>query len=456
MNFIETDSAKILTTILQALESGVSEPLYPGDERRIFAEAGLAPLFVSLFNTVNDACRQKMLRYARGEVLDALGENWKCYRQSPAKATVTLRFYISEAISQNIIIPAGLRVTSDSARYFATDSTVVLQAGQTSVEITATALEGGSSYNDIPIGAIKTIVDVSLVPLVNGVTNIDASANGAEEESDESYRARIRESDAGLSTAGPSVAYRYWAIMADPTQIADAHVDYKRQTLEVELPVYEKGGEKHTFLGGEFYEPASLVVYPHGGSTPALENTDYTYSYENGLLDIELISTGSLFSETSIDVSIVMEMAGCVEITPIGYGGEIPDAELLAAVLASCSAPDVKPLTDRVFVKAPDVIYYDIELEYYTTEAEESACIETVEGDGGAIDRYKYWQGSSLNRDLNPDYLKKLILSPDWEGGVAATMVNIVKPTYQDLSPTTIAKFSGNLSVTHVVKEGVN
>lgn len=213
---------------------------------------------------------------------------------------------------------------------------------------------------------------------------------------------------------------------------------------------------KHIFLGGEFFEASTLKLYTHGGTTPKTEGTDYSYTYSNGLLDIELISSGSLYSESTVDVEIVVEQAGCVEITPICYGGEVPSASLLQAVLESCSAPDVKPLTDRVSVKAPDVIYYDIEIEYYTTEAEESACVASVEGDGGAIDRYNYWQGSSLNRDLNPDYLRKLILAPDWEGSVAATMVNVVKPVYQDLPATTIAKFSGNKTVTHVVREGVN
>lgn len=456
MNFIKIDSGEILNEILQALENGVSEPLYPGDERRVFAEAGLAPLIVSLFNLVNDSCRQKMLRYARGEVLDALGENWKCYRNTPAHATVTLRFYINEALSQNVVIPAGTRATSDSERYFATDNTVVLQAGSTYVEVTATAAEGGVAYNDIPIGAIKTIVDVSDVPLIDGVTNVDASSGGADEESDEAYRARIRNSDASLSTAGPATAYKYWAIMADPTQISDAVIEYLTEQKTGTLSVYTLDSEKHAFMGGDFLEEDTLVVYPHGSTTPAIQGTDYNITYADNLLDIELLPAGALYSDSSIDVEITAEVAGTVQITPICYGGEIPDQDLLNAVLASCSAPDVKPLTDRVTVKAPDVVYYDIELTYWTTEAEESGCVESVEGDGGAIDRYIYWQGSSLNRDLNPDMLKKLVLAPDWESSVPATRVIITKPVYQDLPSTTIAKWSGVKTVNHIVKEGVN
>lgn len=74
LNFIEIKPSEIYETVIGALESGCSEELYPGDERRIFGEA-LVPLVVALYSSVNDACRQKMLRYARGEVLDALGDN---------------------------------------------------------------------------------------------------------------------------------------------------------------------------------------------------------------------------------------------------------------------------------------------------------------------------------------------------------------------------------------------
>ena len=74
LNFITIDSSEIYDTIITALENGCSDELYPGDERRIFGEA-LVAVIVATFNSVNDACRQRLLRYARGEVLDALGES---------------------------------------------------------------------------------------------------------------------------------------------------------------------------------------------------------------------------------------------------------------------------------------------------------------------------------------------------------------------------------------------
>lgn len=372
LDFIETDSQKIYDTIITELENGVAEPLYPGDERRIFGEA-MVPLFVALYSSVNDACRQKLLRYARGPALDAIGENRGLEREDAGAARVTLRFKLNEAINTNVTIPAGTRVTSDFERYFATDITVVLVAGSTHVDVTATAMEGGIDYNDIPAGAINIVVD--LLAYIDAVENLAATAGGSDIENDEAFRERIRAAVNKVTTAGPAASYRYWAMQADPT-VADAIIE----------------------------------------SPEACE----------------------------------------VVITPILYGGSIPDDQILAKVLASCSAPDVRPLTDKVTVKAPATSSYDINIVYYTTPENEADCVRAVEGSGGAIDQYIYWQGAALDRDINPDQLRKLILSPEgeMEGLPGADRVIITAPVYTELDKTTVAKFTGNLTVQHIVKEG--
>lgn len=370
LKFIETNASEIYEIVIGSLESKCGADLYPGDERRIFGEA-IVPLVVALFNAVNDACRQKMLRYARGEVLDALGERENVTRSAAVSATTTERFSLNTAISENIIIPKGTRVTSDYTNYFATDTTAVLAAGDTFVDVPVTAETGGSSANGITIGQINVLVDT--VPYIDSVSNIAATSGGSDEETDDAYRDRIRTSGASLSVAGPPNAYKYWAMEADST-VADAAV---------------------------------------GSPSP-----------------------------------------GVVLITPICYGGEIPDESILAKVLEKCSADDIRPLTDLVRVQAPSVETYDIELKYYTTEADESACVETIEGDGGAIDKYVYWQGSALNRDINPDYLRKLILAPNWSNdAVGAVRVEVISPTFKELNSTTVAKFSGNLTVTHAITD---
>lgn len=371
LQFIETDAGQIYDFIMYVLENGVTEELYPGDERRIFGEA-LASLTLALYSTMNDSAKQATLRYARGEVLDALGEFAGVYRIEAMPATTTVRFSLKEAVAQNIIIAKGTRVTSDYSRYFATTETAVLQAGSLYIDVEVESTEGGSNYNDIPVGEINVLVD--LIAYIDGVSNTLITSGGGDVESDEDLRQRIRLSPASRSTAGPKNSYKYFAISADAT-VADAYVD---------------------------------------SPTP-----------------------------------------GVVVITPILYGGEIPDQDVLDKVLAACSADDVRPLTDKVEVSAPTTQIYDIELTYYTTAANETAVVQNIEGEGGAIDQYIYWQGSSLDRDINPDYLRKLILCPeDSEGNhlTGADRVVITSPAYTKLDHTTVAKFSGTLKVSHEVE----
>ena len=47
-------------------------------------------------------------------------------------------------------------------------------------------------------------------------------------------------------------------------------------------------------------------------------------------------------------------------------------------------ADDVRPMTDKVQVMAPQQVEYTINIKYYCTKDDEAATIETIEGDGGA------------------------------------------------------------------------
>ena len=134
ISLVTTDASSLYNIIITELEKAASEPLYPGDERRIFGE-GLVAVFVALYNSINDAGRQTLLRYARGQVLDAIGERLDVRRLEGDKATTIMRFSVSTPLESNIIIPKWTKATPDSENYFATDEIAVLQAGTYSVEI---------------------------------------------------------------------------------------------------------------------------------------------------------------------------------------------------------------------------------------------------------------------------------------------------------------------------------
>ena len=446
MDFITTDADKLYNQIITSLENSVGESLYPGDERRLFAE-GLVAVFVAMFNAMNDAAKQKMLRYARGEVLDALGERVGVERIPATKATTTIRFNVNSAFGSNIVIPQGTRVTGDSKRYFATVAAAILLAGETHVDVETESVGEGTEYNEISAGMINTMVDP--IAYIDNVENITITAGGTDEESDDSLRTRILAAPSKLSTAGPIKSYRYWAMTADST-ISDVVVTSEQQTLIRTLDV---NGRK-AYKGGSLLLLDTLVVYLSDGTTAAVKGSDYTVDYTDDLMTITLMAGGRLADATQIKVSVDTTNAGTVRIIPICEGGEIPDEEILQKVYDVCNADDIRPMTDTVKVEPPTVRKYDINLTYYTLAEDESACIETIESDGGAIAQYTKWQSGAIGRDINPDKLRALILKPDGENAVGAYRVAITSPTFAELDETTIAQFSGTMTVKHeVVKE---
>ena len=88
-DFVNTDAAEIYNTVMEWLMDSVNEPLYPGDERRIYGEA-LVFVLVNVYHEMNDTAKQRTLQYARGVVLDALGERVGTKRLEPAPAYDTL------------------------------------------------------------------------------------------------------------------------------------------------------------------------------------------------------------------------------------------------------------------------------------------------------------------------------------------------------------------------------
>lgn len=373
-DFVNTDSAAIYTTVISNLMLYCDEALYPGDERRIFGEA-LVSVFVGLFSEFNDKMKQRTLRYARGEVLDAIGERYGVKRVDPTKAAAVFRFAVSEAQPLNIIIPAGTRVTHDGSFYFATKDVAVLSAGETQIDVDAECTEGGAQYNGYTAGTISTLVD--LIPYISGVSNITVSTGGDDgepytDEGDERYRERIRLSPSTQSTAGPESAYRYFVLSADP--------------------------------------------------------------------DI-------------IDVSVVCpeDEPNTVNLYPLMNDGALPGADVLEKVLAAL-ADDVRPMTDKVQALAPAAVEYEVEIKYYCTKDNEAATIEAIEGEGGAIAQYNAWQAGALGRDINPDQLRRFVLAPT--NGTGALRVDVVKPTFAELSKSQVAKLTGAPTVTHEVVTG--
>lgn len=434
LNLVDVDPSSIYNDVVTSLESGVNEPLYPGDERRIFGEA-LVAVLVAYASKANDASRQTLLRYARGQVLDAIGERLGVERIAATPAATTLKFTLSAVQDHAITIPAMTRVTSDGTMYFQTDEPCTIAIGETSGIVAASCQTAGTAGNGYAEGTLATLVD--LQPYVQTVVNTTETAGGDDgepytTEGDDRLRERIKLAPNRLSTAGPEQAYAYWAMSADAS-IADVAVFSEDFDDVLHCPVVEG----RAYVGGDLLDPEKKLAVDG-------QVAGFSWTYEDSLLCISLGT--SLASKEAVTVTVARRMDGRVKVVPLMEGGGIPDEDTLQAVYDAVNDRSVRPMTDVVTVEAPTTVEYEIELSYVTTPEDEAAVVQAVEGVGGAIDRYVADQGAVLGRDINPDVLKTYVMD------AGAIRCDVSKPSHAAVLSTQVALHEGTAKASHALE----
>lgn len=275
--FTETDAATLQETVIEKLQSDIGETLYPGDERRIFAQSLIAFLVIT-YNSIDSTAKKSLLKYATDEILDAIGDGYDCTRLAADEATTTLRFSMNSAYTADVTIPEGTRAATSDGHYFATDEEATITQGDTYVDVSASAVEGGSEYNDYTAGSITIMVD--LLSYIDSVTNTTATEDGSDEEEDDAYRERIRLAMTKFSTAGPKNAWKYWALSAD-SDIADAYVE-NPSANEIEITIVMSDGSlpSDTMIAKVQEVVEADDVRPLGDEVTVLAPTAESYDIE--------------------------------------------------------------------------------------------------------------------------------------------------------------------------------
>ena len=218
--FVDIDPGTIVPQLVQDFEDYLGVVLGAGDQRREFLQ-GFGYALTTALQTIEATGEKELLETSFGQYLDKLGALVGVERRPAAAATCTVQFTLSNAQPQAVTVPQGTRVTPDGALFFATTETLVIASGQTSGTVLCEATEPGAQYNGYLPGQISQLVDG--VSYVAAVSNTTESGGGADIEDDDSYRERIRMAPLAFSTAGPSGAYEYFALSADPS-VGDVYV----------------------------------------------------------------------------------------------------------------------------------------------------------------------------------------------------------------------------------------
>lgn len=421
--FVETDSSAIVTELIKSYEKMTGKTVAPASPDRLFI-SWIADVIQKERISQNYTGSQNIPRSAEGRYLDALGE-WlfSLKRKGKQAAKCTEEITISEAQESVVIIPSGTKITDQSGNLtWITTEDALIDIGETKVTVMLQCTTEGTIGNGYEVGQINTLIDVDNIPYFLSCTNITATDGGAEEQTDEEYYNAMREVTASHSTAGAESSYIYWAKSVS-SEIADvkAICPSEETTISVKLNT-DTEGNVCAFIGGDRIDINSLIVYYD--KTPLVKGVDYSCEYNDSLLKITI--PADVTSEM-VSVTYNKSKAGYVYIYALMNDGTIATDEIKSAIHDTCSALNVRPLTDCVKVMDADIVNYDIDFTYYIPKSSLLSATDVLQAVENTVNEYVKWQCEKLGRDINPDKLRWLL----YEAGVKRVVIN--SPTFTPL-----------------------
>lgn len=114
-------------------------------------------------------------------------------------------------------------------------------------------------------------------------------------------------------------------------------------------------------------------------------------------------------SQQIVDVKAQSPVEGHVDIRILLRNGELPTQEILDKALELLNHKQIRPLTDKVSVGAPEQIEYDTDVQYWIVNSKasmQSAIQKQVED---AFQTYIKWQKEKMGRDIDQSELIALL-----------------------------------------------
>ena len=212
-NFIERDPETITKEWIKLYEEKSGKTLQPAQIERLMIDVGAYREHL-LRIKIQEIAKGNLLTYASMDVLEHLAELVGVKKLDGKFAKTEMKFSLNETLNFDIPIPKGTEIeTADGNFTFATDDDTNILAGTLSTTVIATCKSTGSNANGYKIGEVSNL----LTPLpydVDSVQNTKETYGGADEESVESLRDRIRLAPESFSNAGSKGAYRFHTLSA--------------------------------------------------------------------------------------------------------------------------------------------------------------------------------------------------------------------------------------------------
>lgn len=136
-----------------------------------------------------------------------------------------------------------------------------------------------------------------------------------------------------------------------------------------------------------------------------------------------------IFSDNPVDVTIEFIMKD----------GELPSESMVRGLQTYLANEQIRPLTDKVTVKAPDTVDYKINVKYFVNKSDLKK-VDTIKAAvEKAVSDYVIWQRSKIGRDINPSQLIQMIVT------AGAKRVEVTSPVFQVIGKENVAKLSNKV-----------
>ncbi len=114
--------------------------------------------------------------------------------------------------------------------------------------------------------------------------------------------------------------------------------------------------------------------------------------------------------------------------------GELPTTGLIQGLQLYLQNKQIRPLTDKVTVKAPDTVDYKLDVRYYINTSDLKRADTIKANVTAAVEQYIVWQRSKIGRDINPSQLIQMMVT------AGAKRVEVKLPVFQVVGAANVAK----------------
>ncbi|MGG4470026.1 baseplate J/gp47 family protein [Paenibacillus alvei] len=123
-------------------------------------------------------------------------------------------------------------------------------------------------------------------------------------------------------------------------------------------------------------------------------------------------------SSEIVDVAVDSPSVGVVTIVPLLENGELPTSDIIKAIEEKLNERTIRPLTDMIRIESPEIVLYDIQVNFYIPRSKTSVESTIKAQINAAIDDFIKWQKSKLGRGIDASELVSRIKEA---GGVRVT-----------------------------------